>query len=495
MNRLVKKWLCLALTLALLLTTGCGGVDSAYHSSEEEDFSSYTFSDEVIPLDEGWETDEQSSSSITSKTLVTPSYTKSESPENSSQKADNTSSTSSKPKISSSKSSSSTKNNSSAVSSKNSSTSTKKDSIMKGIWISYYELPFWGCNEETAKEKFLNMMRLVSAQGYNTVFCHVRANADAFYPSKYFPFAKQLTGTQGVNPGYDPLKIMIWAAKSYGLELHAWINPYRVSNTGTDPSALSSDNIAVKWLSDGSNRAIAYGNGIYFNPADKTVQRLILNGIKEILNNYKVDGIHFDDYFYPLSASKKFDSVNYAEYTEKTANPLSLADWRRANVNTLVSSVYRICKEKKVTFGISPMADISYDNSDTNYKNLYADVALWMRCEGYVDYIMPQLYHGYNHPIEKSRYGNLLNIWANLEKHKNLKLYIGLGAYKMDEDCADKEEWHNQTDLLARQAVDAIKSGAKGFVVFSYRSSVSEKEHNLKQINNMFNAVKKLNIK
>ena len=141
------------------------------------------------------------------------------------------------------------------------------------------------------------------------------------------------------------------------------------------------------------------------------------------------------------------------------------------------------------------MADISYDNSDTNYKNLYADVTLWMRKEGYVDYIMPQLYHGYKHPIEKSRYGNLLNIWANLEKHKNLKLYIGLGAYKMDEDCADKEEWHNQTDLLARQAVDAIKNGAKGFVVFSYRSSVSEKEHNLKQINNMFNAVKKLNIK
>ena len=499
MNRLVKNWLCIVLTFALLLTNGCGGVDNASHSSENGDFSSYEFSD---TLDSLYQSSESSTAIESEEPLSSPnaeseiSSAKSEPLKTSSQEADNTSSPSSKPKTSSAKSSSSKKSNtSSSLSSQKPSSATQKESIMKGIWISYYELPFWGCNEETAKEKFLNMMRLVSAQGYNTVFCHVRANADAFYPSKYFPFAKQLTGTQGVNPGYDPLKIMIWAAKSYGLEFHAWINPYRVSNTGTDPSALSSNNIAVKWLSDGSNRAIAYGNGIYFNPADKTVQRLILNGVKEILNNYKIDGIHFDDYFYPSGVSKKFDSVNYTEYTENTANPLSLDDWRRANVNTLVSSVYRLCKEKKVTFGISPMADISYDNSDTNYKNLYADVTLWMRKEGYVDYIMPQLYHGYKHPIEKSRYGNLLNIWANLEKHKNLKLYIGLGAYKMDEDCADKEEWHKETDLLARQAVDAINIGAKGFVVFSYRSSVSQKEHNTTQIKNMFKAVNALKIK
>lgn len=366
---------------------------------------------------------------------------------------------------------------------------SNSNGIFKGLWVSYYELPFWGKNEAKAKEDFLNMMRLAVKQGYNAVFCHVRANADSFYPSKYFPFALQLTGTAGKNPGYDPLKIMIWAAKKCGLEFHAWINPYRVSNTSANPDDLAAGHIAKGFLTDGSERAVAHGNGIYFNPASADVQKLILNGIREILDNYSVDGIHFDDYFYPEKIGADFDDTHYGEYLKSNESPLSLEDWRRANVNALVSAVYRLCNSKKVIFGISPAGNMSLDNSHDNYNRLFVDIALWMREESYVDYILPQLYFGYNHPKEKARYTYLLNIWSELPKHKNLKLFVGLGAYRMNTDCDDKEEWHNEADLMARQATDAINCGASGIAVFSYTATSLENEHNSLQIKNMFNAV------
>ena len=379
--------------------------------------------------------------------------------------------------------------NSSVLANKNQSSENNPALSFKALWISYYELPFWGSNENQAKQKFLDMMQNVKKQGYTAVFCHVRANADAFYPSKYFPFAMQLTGKAGVNPGYDPLKIMIWAAKRCNLKFHAWINPYRVSNTTTNPNELANGHIAAKWLTDGSNRAIVSGNGIYFNPASTDVQRLILYGIREILANYEVDGIHFDDYFYPEQVSDDFDKKQYEKYLSSTKKPLPLADWRRANVNALVSAVHRLCRSKKTVFGISPAANMSLDNSHNNYNRLYADIALWMRDEGYIDYILPQLYFGYNHPVRKSQYGYLLNVWATLPRHKNLKLYIGLGAYRMNENVDDKAEWHNENDLMARQAIDAKKIGADGIAVFSYTASMSKNKHNSLQIKNMFEAI------
>lgn len=391
--------------------------------------------------------------------------------------------------FSESKTPSATVNNSSNITS-----SIQKPSTMpfRAIWISYFEFPFWGNNEATAKEKLLSMMQTLKNQGYTAVFCHVRANADAFYPSKYFPFAMQLTGVPGGNPGYDPLKIMIWAAKKCGLEIHAWINPYRVSNLTANPEELAEGHIAKEWFYDESGRVFAIEKGLYFNPASTDVQRLVLNGIREILANYSVDGIHFDDYFYPEKMSQNADEKQYNKYLQSAENPLSLGDWRRANVNALVSAVYRLCHSKKVIFGISPAANISLNNSHDNYNKLYADIALWMREEGYVDYLLPQLYFGYKHPVKAARYDYLLNIWATLPKHKNLKFYVGLGAYRMNSEVEDKEEWHNETDLMARQVADAYKVGAEGFAVFSYESSVLKNEHNSLQIKNMFEVINSL---
>lgn len=470
MKLLFSRLYAAILIFALLAVSGCGGVNSTSDSSELFDGSVSLYS--LNPLNAEKESREDIISSQSDK-----AYSSSEN------------STVSEKAQTSSESNISSGATAGGVSSNTVSATTKETFYFKGLWISYFELAPQGCDRTEARSKFSNMMRSAAAQGYNAVFCHVRSHADAFYPSDYFPFSKYLTGTQGVDPGYDPLKIMISCAKAYGLEFHAWINPYRVSSDTTDPTTLSSDNIAAKWLTDGSGRAVVSGNGIYFNPAEADVQKLVLNGIKEIVNNYDVDGIHFDDYFYPTT-STSFDSKAYSEYKAKTQTPLSLADWRRANVNTLVSSAYRICKQKGVTFGISPAGDISTDNTDRNYTSLYADVALWMKTPGYADYIIPQIYFGYEHPKENSRYTRLLNIWCDLPRHSDLKLYIGLAAYKMDEPCDDSVEWHNDSTLMARQATDAKAKGANGIAVFSYSASLSQKEFNALQIKNMFNAIK-----
>lgn len=338
----------------------------------------------------------------------------------------------------------------------------------------------------TAKAKVESMMKTVAKQGYNAVFCHVRPFADAFYPSEHFPHSKYVSGTEGVDPGYDALQLMLDAAHRNGMQFHAWINPYRVSTSTTKAEDLSSGNIAAKWLTDGSGRAVASGNGIYLNPASLDAQELVIDGVKEIINKYDVDGIHFDDYFYPTT-SKSFDAKAYGEYTATAgANPLSLADWRRANVNALVSAVYRACKSKKVTFGISPAADI-----EKNRNSYYADVAMWMANPGYIDYIIPQIYFGYEHPVATARYSYLLNRWCGLTRHSNLQLYIGLGAYRMSESSVDDyAEWSTDATLLAKQAKDAKTAGTGGFVVFSYAATTNANEHHQQQIKNLFSAIK-----
>ncbi len=458
------------LTLALLLLSGCGGqhiesmpdltdsVGSVLYTSSE---ISSLYSSEVISSD-------VSSAEISASTSSINSVSKT-------QTTSQAKSSSSKKKETSSK------------------TPPKKPVIstagfhLKGLWISCFEMPFTKKDTAaTAKAKVDLMMETVAKQGYNAVFCHVRPFADAFYPSKYFPASKYVSGTEGVAPDYDALQLMLDAAHRNNMQFHAWINPYRVSTSTTDPTKLSKNNIAATWLTDGSGRAVVSGSGIYFNPASLDAQSLVLNGVKEIINNYDVDGIHFDDYFYPTT-SKSFDSKAYAEYTATAgANPLTLADWRRANVNALVSAVYRACKQKRVTFGISPAADI-----EKNRNSYYADVTHWMANPGYIDYIIPQIYFGYTHPVTTARYSYLLNRWCGLTKHSDLQLYIGLGAYRMSEPSVDDyEEWSTDAMLLAKQAKDAKTVGTGGIVVFSYAATINNNKHHQKQISNLFEAIK-----
>ncbi len=340
---------------------------------------------------------------------------------------------------------------------------------LRGIWIAFFELyPMFDNDFEAA---FSQVLDKCVASGFNTVFVHVRSHCDAFYESKLFPwsgYCNKNGGVQGVNPGFDPLKIMIRLAHERGLEFHAWINPYRVLNDSADLDKLADSNPAKVWLTDGNaendSNVTAWDNGLYLNPAEAEVQQLIADGVREIVANYEVDGIHFDDYFYPTTDAL-FDEAQYAEYrTSVSSNPLELADWRRANVNVMISTVYNAVKSERANcvFGISPMASIS-----NNYNTVYADCAKWLEY-GIVDYIIPQLYFGFEYADEKYRFDSLLSDWRKLFFNKPQQLYIGLGSYRVGSNADGFTEWSESSDILSRQ-IELLRSDVEcdGFAVYS----------------------------
>ncbi len=347
---------------------------------------------------------------------------------------------------------------------------------MRAVWISYIELNFTGLNVEQSKQKVQSMFANAKNLGFNTVIVHARSHGDAYYKSSYFPYSSYITGTQGVDPGWDPLAYMVETAHSLGLKIQAWINPYRVSSASDDPMTLAESNKARQWLTDADTSnddwAIKCNGGIYYNPAIPEVRRLIIDGIREIVQNYDVDGVHFDDYFYPTTEAS-FDAAAYARYTS-SGGTLSLADWRRAQVNTLVSGVYQAVKSIKsnMIFGISPAGNIS-----NCYNSLYADVELWMSRTGYIDYICPQLYWGFEYPNAQFRFNNIADTWSNLEMHDGLKLYFGLAVYKSGTVDAGSDEWIRNNDIIKRQIeYSRTKNNCSGIILFSYNYVVSNDE-------------------
>jgi uncharacterized lipoprotein YddW (UPF0748 family) len=326
-----------------------------------------------------------------------------------------------------------------------------------------------GYSKESFEAYAKQVINNIYSLGYNTLFLHIRAFGDAFYRSNIFPFSKSLMGTLGKDPGFDPLEIFISEARKKGIRLHGWINPYRMSQNDSEENILK-DSVLYSFLKDG--KAKAFGGKFYLDPGHTDCINLVLNGVKEVLENYDIDGIHFDDYFYPTT-SPEFDADTYKTYTEKGGR-LSLADWRRANVNSLVSSVYRLCERYNKPFGISPSAHISQDKTDKNYNENYADISLWLKEEGFVHYITPQLYFGYDYKAEEFRFNNLLKLWKDIYKREEILVFIGLGAYKIDEPTdADGDEWQQKgRALVLRQMQDCIENGFDGYSVFSYRQII-----------------------
>ena len=275
----------------------------------------------------------------------------------------------------------------------------------RAVWISYLEYMNYGKNgftEATFKSAIDKMFDKVVDMNMNAVVVHVRPFGDAMYDSKYFPWSKYASGTQGKDPGFDPLEYMVKAAHERGLEIHAWLNPYRVTTASTDYTKLSKDNPARVWHDDKDITndliVLSYAGNLYYNPASKEVQTLITNGVKEIVQNYDIDGIHFDDYFYPSlgsSYASNFDATEYktyvAECKKNNKTALSIADWRRNNVNTLVKGIYSAIKkiDSSVQFGISPGG--FYDSLTSNL-GYYVDYKTWLSSDKYIDYICPQIY-------------------------------------------------------------------------------------------------------
>lgn len=368
-----------------------------------------------------------------------------------------------------------------ALSSKATTDTPESDEEMRGVWVSYMELSMENESSKTQKafeDKFTEIAQKCRESGFNTLIVQVRPFCDALYKSSYFPWSHILTGTQGENPQYDALQIMCDICKENNLKIHAWINPYRVSSNET-PKKLSDNNPYIK----NSEIGIKTDNGIFLDPSNETAQQLISDGVKEIAENYDVDGIQFDDYFYPTE-DESFDKKQYQAYIEKYGkeNSMSLDNWRMQNVNTLICKVYRTIKsvDSSVEFGISPQGNIG------NNDGLYADVKSWCTCKGFADYICPQIYFSLENPA--LTFEDCLDSWTSLDFDENVKLYVGLGGYKAGNGEYDEETWLLSDSILADE-YDILRNNksVRGFMLYSY--SCLEDNTAKKEINNLINAL------
>ena len=329
----------------------------------------------------------------------------------------------------------------------------------RAVWVSYLE---WQQVDFSSAETFARdagaMLDDIAALGATVVLAQVRPFGDALYPSDYFPFSHLCTGTQGQDPGFDPLALLVQAAHDRGLELEAWVNPYRLQAGGVP--ALCAQSPAVQhpgWV-----RATA--EGLYLDPASAEVRQYIADGVAELCENYALDGIHFDDYFYPTT-DPAFDEADYAA----AGSSLPLDDWRRQNVNALMALCHDVTQRCGVRFGAAPLAD-----PDLCYSGQYSDAALWLAQGGYVDYLMPQLYWG----LDYTRDGGAANSlgaaaarWAALPRAAGVALYGGLGAYRIgDGDGSDTPgEWTTGRALASQwAALEAL--GFEGGGLYRYAS-------------------------
>lgn len=368
---------------------------------------------------------------------------------------------------------------------------------LDAMWISYLEYMEMPKDEAGFKAAVDKMFDRCTDLGMNAVIVHVRSHSDAMYPSRDYPWSCFASGIQGVDPGYDPLEYMVSAAHSRGLEFHAWLNPYRVTGYGSYWDQVAASNPAKVWLSDNdpsNDRWVLLHKGEYYlNPSVSQVRQMVVDGISEIVSNYDVDGVHFDDYFYPTvndnDPSMYFDKPEY----DASGSTLSIADWRRNNVNMLVKDVYKTVKEvgSNIEFGISPAGNVDNLRKDTAY---FVDIDTWLSNPGYIDYIMPQLYWGFERRdssgnIAAYAYENNLNTWISLAAKGNVKLYIGLNLANAGTNVSDNNsisEWLRYDDIIARQVLAARATGkVDGFAFFRY--AMMDKNEAQKEITHLRN--------
>lgn len=333
----------------------------------------------------------------------------------------------------------------------------------RAVWISYLE---WQRIDFSAADVFSGQLSQMFDQcvqtGINTVILQVRPFGDALYPSKLFPYSHLCTGIQGKSPGFDPLGLAIELAHNRSLRVEAWINPYRLQSGGV-PSSLADNGLAAQhpeWVKEANG-------GLWLNPALEAVQQYIEDGVRELCQTYPLDGIHFDDYFYP-TAELSWDAEEFQTY-QQTGGTLTQADWRREMVSHLVQRCCAAAHEFGVTFGISPQGRL-----ENNYNSQYSDVARWLREPGYADYLMPQLYWGLDYAKGGDRslsLNQLLQQWLALPRDESVKFYVGLGAYRIGEGDGSEvgAEW-SSGQALAQQAAVLKENNVNGIGLYRYDS-------------------------
>jgi len=341
---------------------------------------------------------------------------------------------------------------------------------VRAVYVSYIELSKYldKPSSEEQKEGVATMVQNIANDGFNWILLHTRSFSDSIYPSSIFPSSYLITRDEKEHMKIDVLQEFIEQAHAKNIQVHAWINPYRIRND-EDFSSITEENPAFKWIRTTHVQKID-GKGIFYNPASTEVRKLVLAGVREIIENYDVDGIHFDDYFYP---DKTIDFLNYQEYINN-GGTLSLEKYRLDNVNQLIRGVYELVHgtNKNIVFGIAPDGNVT-----NNYQENFADILTWLSEDGYVDYIMPQLYYGFQN--ETKPFIQTLNDWNSYIRNTNIRLIPALALYKtgnIDEYAkTGKEEWLEHSNIIINQIkVARNMKQYGGFSLFRYDNLYAE---------------------
>jgi len=352
---------------------------------------------------------------------------------------------------------------------------------MRGVWVATVANRDWpsrpGMTAAEQRTELIAQLDLAVRNRLNTVIFQVRPTADAMWPSPYEPWSQYLTGTQGKDPGWDPLETAVEEAHARGLELHAWFNPYRIANH-TDPTKLVASHPARKhpdWV-------VVYGGKLYYNPGLPQVRAFVQDAMLDAVAKYPVDAVHFDDYFYPYPvAGQTFDDD--AAYDRYGAGFPNRAAWRRDNIDKLVrETAARIKRTRPGTrFGISPFGvwrNAATDplGSDTRagvqtYDDLHADTRKWVR-KNWIDYIVPQLY--WNIGFAAADYAKLVPWWAEVAKDSGTRLYLGEALYKAG-DPAQPAAWQDPAELSRHLTLADRREEVDGHVYFAAKDVAADR--------------------
>ena len=323
----------------------------------------------------------------------------------------------------------------------------------KGVWLPYteYESLVRGKSEKEFRQAVGERFRKAADEGLNTVYLHVRPDGTAYYNSSLFPKSPLINGD------YDPLQVMLEEAHSLGLSAHAWINPLRLQTVAEMERVP--DSYGVKQLYNNGDTG-EVGGRLYLRPDSEAVQSLLRDSVVEIVENYDVDGVHIDDYFYP-TPDEDFDKERFTASGET-----DLKKWRTDSISAMVKALYDGTKatDGDVLFGISPQGNLNAD-----YNSQYADVKRWLSEDGYCDYMIPQIYYGFEN--ETLPFLPTLSEWTNLPRNRDVKLIIGLAEYKVGKEDkwageAGESEWMEGREVIERQIEEVEKSNADGYALY-----------------------------
>ncbi len=355
-----------------------------------------------------------------------------------------------------------------------------KEREFRGVWVATVENIDWPSSKnlstEKQKEEVLILLDKFKSLNFNAIIFQIRPSADAFYNSKYEPWSAYLTGAndKAPIPYYDPLAFIIEETHKRGMEFHAWLNPYRAivkyKEYQSNPFRLTYEK--SEWF-------INYGDNKYFNPGLPEVREYTNKIVADIVQNYDVDAIHFDDYFYPYKIKdEQFPDKDSFKEFGGDYYPNQIDDWRRNNVNIIIEELHSTIKTIKpwVQFGISPFGVWRNKSDDptgsdtnagqTNYDDLYADILLWLKND-WLDYVLPQAYWRIGH--KKADYKTIVNWWS--KNNYDTNLYIGQGIYRLD-NKKNHRAWKkkNPTEIEKQLNLNQQLTQIQGSVFFSAKS-------------------------